>query len=165
MTVRCAADDRTSDGRDRGSAVVEFCFLAVLMLVPLVYLVVVLGRVQAGAMAAETAAREAGRAFVTGPDDDTAARRARSAAAIAFADHGFDDPGAGTVQLTCEAVPCLTPDARVAAAAEVVVLLPGVPAVLDRVIPTRIEVSARHVVPVDRFRPRQHEGQDVGAGG
>jgi hypothetical protein len=138
---------------DAGSAVVEFCLLSVLMLVPLVYLVMVLGRVQAAALAAQTAAREAGRAFVTAPDVESAGPRAQSAAALAFGDHGFGRDGDGTVELTCAATPCLVPDAKVEARARVLVLLPGVPRLLDRVVPTRIEVSARQVVTVDRFRP------------
>ena len=137
--------------RDDGSAVVEFCFLSVLMLVPLVYLVAVLGRVQAAALGAETAAREAGRAFVTAPDDESAGRRAQSAAAIAFGDQGFGAQGTGTVELACAADPCLVPDARVEVRTRIMVLLPGVPRVLDRVVPTRIEVTARQVVTVDRF--------------
>jgi Flp pilus assembly protein TadG len=138
--------------RDEGSAVVEFCFLSVLMLVPLVYLVAVLGRVQAAALGAETAAREAGRAFVTAPDDESAGLRAQSAAAIAFGDQGFGTQGTGTVELACAADPCLVPDARIEVRTRVLVLLPGVPRVLDRVVPTRIEVRARQVVTVDRFR-------------
>jgi hypothetical protein len=55
--------------------------------------------------------------------------------------------------VTCAATPCLVPDAKVEARARVLVLLPGVPRLLDRVVPTRIEVSARQVVTVDRFRP------------
>ena len=51
-----------------GSAVVEFVFLAVLLVVPLLYLVMTVSRVQAGSYAASTAAREAGRAFVTARD-------------------------------------------------------------------------------------------------
>jgi hypothetical protein len=138
---------------DGGTALVEFCLLSVLMLVPLVYLVAVLGRVQAAAFAAQTAAREAGRAFVTAPDDDSAGRFAEAAAAIAFDDQGFGDPGTATLQLACPSTPCLVPDARIEARTRVLVLLPGVPAVLDRVVPTRIEVTARQVVTVDRFRP------------
>lgn len=138
---------------DRGSAVVEFCFLSVVMLVPLVYLVVVLGRVQAAAMAAGTAAREAGRAFVTAVDDDSAGLRAQSAAAIAFSDQGFEGRHDGTLELTCDRQPCIQPDARVAVRTRVHVALPGVPAFLDGVVPTPVVVDARHVVAVDRFRP------------
>lgn len=138
---------------DAGTALVEFCLLSVLMLVPLVYLVAALGRVQAAALAAQTAAREAGRAFVTAPDDETAGRLAESAASIAFDDQGFGQHGMGTLEMTCIGQPCLLPDARIEARTRVLVLLPGVPHLLDRVVPTRIEVTARQVVTVDRFRP------------
>jgi len=74
---------------ERGSAVVEFVFLTVLLLVPLFYLVMTVSRVQAGAYAASAAAREAGRAFVTAEDDGAAFRRAELAAGIAFEDQGF----------------------------------------------------------------------------
>lgn len=148
---------------DGGSAVVEFCLLSVLMLVPLVYLVAVLGRVQAAALAAQTAAREAGRAFVTAPDDESAGRFAESAAAIAFDDQGFGQQGTGNLEMTCTAHPCLVPDARIEARTRVLVLLPGVPRVLDRVVPTRIEVTARQVVTVDRFRPTTLVAPDGGA--
>lgn len=137
---------------DQGSALVEFCFLSVLLLVPLVYLVVVLGRVQAAALAAQTAAREAGRAFVTAADDRGARQRAVSAARIAFSDQGFDRSGEGMMELACDREPCLQPDARVDVRTRVRVELPGVPAFLDGVVPAVVVVDARHVVAVDRFR-------------
>ena len=52
---------------ERGSAVVEFVVLGVLMLVPLIYLVMMMARLQAGSFAVSQAAREAGRAYVTSP--------------------------------------------------------------------------------------------------
>ena len=51
--------------REEGSAIVEFVFLAVLLLIPLIYLTMMIARVQAGSYAVAHAAREAGRAFVT----------------------------------------------------------------------------------------------------
>ena len=59
-------------GAQAGSAIVEFVFLAVLMLVPLFYLVMVLARLQAGAYAVSAASREAGRAYVTAQVSDQA---------------------------------------------------------------------------------------------
>lgn len=137
---------------DRGSALVEFCFLSVLLLVPLVYLVVVLGRVQAAALAAETAAREAGRAFVTATDDGSARSRAAVAASVAFSDQGFDSSGEGALEITCERQPCLQPDARVSALVRVRVEFPGVPSFLEDVVPDVVVLDARHVAAVDRFR-------------
>ena len=59
---------RRTGHRDEGRAIVEFIAVGLLVLVPIVYLVVTLGRVQAAAFAVSTAAREAGRAFTTAPD-------------------------------------------------------------------------------------------------
>lgn len=132
----------------------EFCVLATLMLVPIVYLVLALGRIQAGSFAAQGAAREAGRAFVTAADDPTGRARADVAAAIAFADQGFRDPQLVAIDISCPQTPCLAPDQRVTVRSRVLVVLPGVPRFLDQVIPTRIEVAAEHVSTVDRFRSR-----------
>src|SRR4051794_3589223 len=60
MTGRWHQALRPGDGEE-GSALVEFVFLAVVMLVPIVYLIVTLARIQAGTLAVEQASREAGR--------------------------------------------------------------------------------------------------------
>ncbi len=135
---------------ERGSAVVEFVFLSTLLLVPLVYLVLVLARVQAGAYAASTAAREAGRAFVTATSQVDAEPRARAAAAIAFADQGFD--GAGELTIGCDGSPCLRPDARVAVHTVVTVRLPLVPAFARDAIPLAVHLEADQLSTVDRYR-------------
>ena len=58
----------------------EFIALSLLLLVPLIYLVVTLARIQAGAFAAESAASEAARtAVVTGVRDSRTASRVASA--------------------------------------------------------------------------------------
>ena len=97
--------------RERGSAIVEFVFLGVLVTLPVFYLVVALARLQAGAYAVSAASREAGRTFVTAESSGAAPARARAAAAIAFADQGFT--GQGQVAIACSAAPCLTRDAQV----------------------------------------------------
>lgn len=135
--------------RERGSAIVEFVFLGVLVTLPVFYLVVALARLQAGAYAVSAASREAGRTFVTAESSGEAPARARSAAAIAFADQGF--PGQGQVAITCSAAPCLTRDAQVGTQATLEVPLPFVPGFVSDVVPTAITVTARHVESVDRF--------------
>ena len=139
---------------DGGSAIVEFVFLAMLMLVPVVYLVVTLGRLQAAAFAAQGAAREAGRAFVTARDESAGRERADAAALIAYADQGFDDRRLITLQIDCAAGGCLVPDARVQVRTSVQVVLPAVPRLVDRFFPARIEVTASQVATVDRFGAR-----------
>ena len=135
---------------EEGSAIVELVVLGVLMMVPLVYLVMSVGRVQAGSYAVTTAAREAGRAFVTAEEGEDAAGRARAAAGIAFADQGFD--GSGALEISCSTTPCLTPDARVETTARVTVPLPLIPAFARDVVPLEIPLSASHLSTVDRFR-------------
>lgn len=129
----------------------EFIFLGVLLLVPLIYLVMTLARVQAGAYAASTAAREAGRALVTSGAAPLAEPRARAAARIAFEDQGFGS-GEGSLAIRCTTNPCLSPDARVVTTARVIVPLPLVPAFARAVVPLQVPMSAEHLSTVDRFR-------------
>ena len=137
---------------DQGRAIVEFVFLGVLMVVPLIYLVLILGRVQAAAYSVSTAAREAGRAYTTASSESDAAGRAQAAARIAFSDFGFDS---GTsVRVVCDGSPCLRSDGRVSVTASVVVQLPLVPAFLADAVASAVPVSATHVASVDRFGGR-----------
>ncbi len=141
---------RRSPRDERGSAIVEFVVLGVLLLVPLVYLVLVLARVQAGAFAVAQASREAGRAFVTATDGRAAEARARAAAQISFEDHDLAD--SARLTLACDGSPCLRPGGRVSATATVTVPLPLVPAFAREVAPLTVPVTATHVSTVDRFR-------------
>lgn len=145
---------RAGAGRpaDAGSAVVEFLGVSLLLLVPLVYLVLTLGRIQAAAFAAEGAAREAGRVVVSAASFGEGVARARAAADLAFADQGIEASGADAVSLACEADPCLEPGARILVDVAVRVGLPGVPAVIRSSVPTEIPVSAQFVAVVDEFR-------------
>ena len=135
---------------ERGTAVVEFVVLAVLLLIPLIYLVMVMARLQAGSYAVSQAAREAGRAFVTAESGDAAGARAEAAARIAFLDHSFED--VGLLAVACDGIPCLRPDGRVETTATVRVPLPLVPAFVRDVVALSVPVSASHLSTVDRFR-------------
>lgn len=139
----------SGQGAQAGSAVVEFVFLAVLMLVPLFYLVMVLARLQAGAYAVSAASREAGRAYVTAQVSEQAPARAHSAAGLAFADQGFESEG--SIQIGCDGTPCLRPEGRVQITATLWVPMPLVPAFFSAIVPLQIPVSATHLATVDRF--------------
>lgn len=136
-------------GAQAGSAIVEFVFLAVLMMVPLFYLVMVLARLQSGAYAVSAASREAGRAYVTAQVPAQAPARAHSAAGLAFADQGFE--GEGRIEISCDGTPCLRPEGRVQITASISVPMPLIPAFFSGIVPMRIPVSATHVATVDRF--------------
>ena len=141
---------RSARRDEHGTAVVEFVVLAVLLLIPLMYLVMVLARLQAGSYAVSQAAREAGRAFVTADSEEVAGARAEAAARIAFLDHSFED--VGRVLVSCDGSPCLRPDGRVETTATVRVPLPLVPAFVREVVPMSVPVRAGHLSTVDRFR-------------
>lgn len=147
---------RPSD--DSGSAVVEFLAGTVLLLIPVVYLTVTLGQLQAATFAVHTAAREAARAAVTTDDPAQGAERARAAVHLAMADQGVT--GDALVTVTCSADPC-RPDPTqmgdvaatvLSAEVSVTVALPGVPAFLADRVPLSVPVSATVVTQAEPFR-------------
>jgi len=137
---------------DAGSAVIEFLAVTLLLLVPIVYLVLVLGRLQAATFAAEGAAREAGRAFTTAVGPDEGSRQAVAAAHLALSDQGFAavDPAAA-LGLECSTDPCLTPGSTVLVRVAFDVDLPFVPGFVRSAVPLAVPVAAEHVAPVGRF--------------
>lgn len=96
--------------QESGSAVLEFVFLAVLVMVPLALGAVVVVKVQAATFGTVTAAREATRAFVTADNPTQAKRRAQAAAKLALADHHLPNP---KVTIKCLNGSCLSPGSSV----------------------------------------------------
>lgn len=135
---------------ERGSAMVEFLGAALILLIPLVYLVVTLGRVQAGAFAAEGAARDAVRAMVTAESSSAGAARAETAVGIALADQGFARES-GVLSLECSTSPCLTPGGAVGAVVRVEVPLPLLPDAVRGWVPLTVPVEAVRTATVDRY--------------
>src|SRR3954447_9553157 len=88
-----------SNGRecDAGSALVEFVWLAVLLMVPLVYAVLTAVSLQRNAFGLTTAARDAGRAYATAGSDSLGERRAERAVALALRAQGVDWRPSGRV--------------------------------------------------------------------
>ena len=140
---------------DRGGAVVEFSTLGLVLLLPLIYLVVALGRIEAASFAVDGAAREAARAFVTAPGESVGRGRALAAVRLGLLDQGFDVAPDQALTIDCDRSGCLRPGAVVAARVQLEVVLPGVPAGLDRLLPTRVTVRSEQVLVVDAFRPRR----------
>ncbi len=133
---------------DAGSAIVELLAVGLVMLLPLVHLVVVVARVQAGAFAVDAGARGAARAVAADP---TTPEAAGPVIALALADQGFDDGAGAAVVATCDPSPCTTPGSRVLVDVVYDVALPGVPAGLDAVVPVSVRVSSRSSAVVDRY--------------
>ena len=68
---------------ETGSALVEFVFIALVVFVPLIYILAGFSAVQRGVFASTAAAREAGRAIGTAPDAVNGMSRANRAAQLA----------------------------------------------------------------------------------
>jgi hypothetical protein len=135
---------------ETGSAMVEFTYLGILLLVPLAYVLLTIFRLQNAGYAVSTATREASRAFVSAPSDDVAWGNARAAATLALRDFGLEiEPK--RVQITCTHQPCLTPGGQVRVHIDREVLLPLVPRVFGKA-PAAIRVEAERTDTVDRLR-------------
>lgn len=73
---------------DDGSALVEFTYLAIILMIPLVYVVLSALSLQRAAFATTVAAREAARAYATAGSDAEGERRAELAVALVMHDQG-----------------------------------------------------------------------------
>lgn len=137
---------------DAGSALVEFLGATLLLLVPVVYLVIALGSVQAATFAVDTAARESARALTTSEPAELGRARAEAAVALALQDQGLegvDVPGALTTACSPD---CTTAGSTVTVEVAVEVPLPGVPAFVGDHVPLVVPVHATVTAPVESFR-------------
>ncbi|MCU1545888.1 MAG: hypothetical protein JWP30_988 [Homoserinimonas sp.] len=143
---------KASFRREDGSASLEFVTTGMLLLLPLVYLVLTVAALQAGALAVEGAARQAARVFVQAEDEPTARAQAQLAVDFALADYGIDSTDA-TVSVTCRPHPttCLTRRATVTVEVTVTVALPLVPPGLTLNVPVDVPLVATATQQVSRF--------------
>lgn len=135
---------------DTGTAVVEFVWLSILLLIPLAYVVIAGLSVQRAAFAETTAAREAARAYATAGSDADGERRAEAAVALAMSDQGVGWEPSGRV-VDCGAC-TYAPGSTFTVDLHTVVAMPFVPDWLcgDRCV-AGIPVSAHHRERVDCF--------------
>lgn len=136
--------------RQEGSAVVEFTFLALLLMVPLVYFIITVGQIQSGSFAVVGAADQAAKVFVAQPDARSAQAAAEQAALIALADFGHD-AGQARVSTRCDPADCQAAGTAVTVTISLTVPLPFVP-FNDDLRLTASEVEASSTQLVGRFR-------------
>lgn len=152
LLARLRAD---SDAGDAGNAVLEFVVLGTLFMVPLIYVILAVFRVQGTAYGVTEAAREAGRAFVVADSSDEAYARACAAATLALRNQGsaaFDCiTGLKVSCISGSCQPALTPGAEIRVEIDVSVSLPMLPASIFGQ-PTTIELRATHDETVDKYR-------------
>lgn len=134
-----------------GSALVEFTWLAIILLVPLVWIIMSVFEVQRGAFAVSAAARSAGRAYALAPDDATGAARAQAVAEQVLADQG--SPGQ-KVRVTVSCRPsggnCHVGTAVITVRVESSVSLPAAPRILGRDAAS-FRLSSSHTVPIGQY--------------
>ena len=138
-------------GVDSGNAIVEFVYLAVLLMVPLVYVLLTVFRVQGAAYAVSSAAREAGRVYATSGLVDEAGPRAFTAASIVMRDSNLA-LAEGDLRISCSSEPCLVPGSRVNVVIAYDVSLPLLPRMFDGRATASVQVTSRHLEVVDRYR-------------
>ncbi len=135
---------------ESGSALVEFVWLALLLLVPLVYILLAVFDVQRASFGAAAASRAAGRAYALASTDAAGLLDARAAAGVALADQGIDAPV--DVAISCEpAPPCHVRGRTITVRLSSRVVLPLVPTALGGGAPS-FAISAEHRVPIGRYR-------------
>lgn len=137
---------------DRGSAAVEFIALATVLLVPVVYLVLTIGSLQSGALAAEGAARQAARIWAASASVTGREAAAARAVDIATRDFGFE-PGRVHWTRSCPDS-CSAPGSTVTVRVSIDVPLPLIPPVLDLPERATIRVNAEASQPISRFGVR-----------
>lgn len=139
---------------ETGNAPIEFLTAGVILLLPLIYLGIALSAIQGGSLAAEGAAREAARVYVSGATDADARASADRAVTVALGDRNLKRR-AGDLTLSCgtAAPDCLEGAERVTASIRTEVELPFVPPVfgLDRV--ARVPIEATATAPIFRLGP------------
>ena len=144
--MRPRADD------EQGSALVEFAWLGILLLIPMVWIVLSVFEVQRGALGVSAAARAAGRAFALAPDDADGRRRAEQVARQALADQGLE--GAPLrVEVTCSPFPgdCHAGTSVITVRIESHVDLPLLPSALGGGAPS-FALDATHAVPIGQYQ-------------
>lgn len=134
---------------DDGNALVEFTYLAVLLMVPLVYVLLTVFQVQRAAFGTTEAARQAGRAFAKAPTTGQGYARADAASRLALQDQGIADSAHPVV--SCLGGPCLQPGSRVQVTVAYQVRLPLLGHVFGDSQHGVIPVTATHTEYVDLY--------------
>lgn len=136
---------------DRGSALVEVSWLAIILLVPLIWVVISVFEVQQGAFATSAAARAAGRAYALAPDDATGEARAAAVVRQVLADQGTPGQRA-RVTVTCESPgdSCHVGTSVITVRVDSGVELPFFPAILGKGAAV-FSLDASHTVPIGQY--------------
>ncbi|WP_420123710.1 hypothetical protein [Nakamurella sp.] len=151
--------ERPAEG-DEGRALIEVIFLAVLILIPTVYILISFLRIQAATFAVSQGARDAGRVMDFAPTTAVGVARAEEIARLALTDQNIPTDGmdlrfvpvGGDCVTSAEVTPSLQAGAVYDVCVVAIVTLPGVPSVITG---SRNTVSGVFTLHVGDFRESQ----------
>jgi hypothetical protein len=154
------ADEFVDEPADEGRALIEVIFLAVLILIPTIYILISILRIQSATFAVSQGARDAGRVMDFAPTTAVGVARAEEIARLALTDQKVSADGMDLrfvpVGGDCVTSPEITPTLQAGAVYDVcvvaVVSLPGVPTVLTG---SRNTISGVFTLHVGDFRESQ----------
>jgi hypothetical protein len=138
------------DDAERGSASLEFLTVGIVLLVPLVYLVLAVAAIQAGALGVEGAARHSARVAVLAIDDSASDAAIERAVRVTFGDYGID-PDTASVTVVCDRPDCRAPGTRIDVTIRARVDLPLVPDFLALTAIGSVPIEASATQTVSRF--------------
>lgn len=152
MILQASQRIRSLLRRDEGNAIVEFIFLGIILLIPLIYLVLAVSYVQRNIYGVTQAAREVGRAYAKSGDLDAAKYAAQLA---------MEDQGGSTSDLSIRWVgpdgscgdalpepPALSPGEVFTVCVREQIQIPGVPSFIDA---RNNSVTGKFIVHVDDY--------------
>ncbi|ACV78036.1 hypothetical protein [Nakamurella multipartita] len=151
---------RPDEPADEGRALIEVIFLAVLILIPTIYILITVLRIQSATFAVSQGARDAGRIMDFAPTTAVGVARAEEIARLALQDQKVSAEGMDLrfvpVGADCVNSPEITPTLQAGAVYDVcvvaVVSLPGVPTAISG---SRNTVSGVFTLHVGDFRESQ----------
>ncbi len=151
--VGAPEDSERSNSADAGRAIIELVVLAVVILIPLIYILISMLRLQATTYAVSQAARDAARLMDNAPSVSAGYDRAMAAAAVALNDQNVPAEGltvrfvktGADCRSAAEQVPDLNPGSIFDICVIAQIVLPGVPGFLTGTDNTVTGVFTLHV--------------------
>lgn len=98
--MRSSPEPRGRHAAERGNAIIEFVFLAVMLMIPTVYALLAISHAQSGAYAAVAAAQQSLQVIEAGDRSRVSGAAAQDAARFAARDYGVD-PQQVSAELSC----------------------------------------------------------------
>ena len=98
--MRSSPEPRDRHTAERGNAIIEFVFLAVMLMIPTVYALLAISHAQSGAYAAVAAAQQSLQVIEAGDRSRVSEAAAQDAARFAARDYGVD-PQQVRAELSC----------------------------------------------------------------